>query len=1569
MPSWREDMQRIVQSAGGGQDSVVFLFSDTQIKDERFVEDISNLLNSGEIPNLYPPEDKLELLDYVREQHGKRNRELADMNPAALYNWFVARTRTQLHIVLAFSPIGDAFRERLRKFPSLINCCTIDWFTAWPNDALNAVAEKFLGDIDLGDSFADICAMCQTFHSSVDKLGVDFRTNLGRINYLTPTSYLALIQAYKNSLGHQREHVMGLVHRYENGLVALNDAASAVGEMQEELIALQPTLKESQKATKKLLGELAEKLPGVNAQKEKVAADAAEVQIEVDRVGGIKAQCDLKLGEAMPILNDAIASLDVLTVKDIQMAGSFSKPPAIIDFIVGAVCVMMGIKAKKVADPDDPSKKIEDWWTPGKQMLKSGGKLLDQLKGYDKDNIDPKILKKIRSTYISDERFTVEKAAGASATMVGLVKWTRAMSQYDEVVQIVAPLRSALAVAEKELAAANAVLDKKKAALKIVVDDLNMLEAKLAGAKAKKQQLEDQVADCEAKLIRARQLIESLGGEKDRWTEEAKKQRAAYVNLTGDVLISAGVIAYLGPFTSVFRDRAINEWVGLCQAKGIPSSETVSLNATLGDPVSAMTWKSQGLPSDDFSIDNAIVVFNSERWPLLIDPEGQGNRWIRNMEESRGLQVIKLTNKNYLRTLEFALPNGQPVLLENVGEVLDPTLEPLLLKQTFAAAGVMNIRLGDKDVEYADAFRFYITTKLRNPHYLPEVAVKVTLLNFMITPAGLQAQVLVKTVELERPELAKTARSLVVEGAANATMLKELEDKILQTLAAEGNILEDVAAVDTLKEAKETAKVIEAKDRIAKKTTADIAVVREGYIPVAFRVQLLFFCISSLFFIEPVYAYSLDWYMRLYETATKQAENPKDLDARLESLKEYFTYSLYKNICRSLLEKDKLLFSFMLTVNIMKGNGEMDNQEWLFLLTGGISSGGGPENPCPDWLPDKSWGELLRLQALPAFAGIADGFTREAAEWKAMYDKVEAHTAPLPRQWNTKLSSFQKLMCLRCIRPDKIVLSVQNFIIEKLGEKFCKPPAFDLKACYEDSSVISPLIFILSPGSDPQAGLDKLCDQMGVTIEYKISLGQGQGEKAAKYIERARKEGKWVELMNCHLAVSWMSDLEAIVENINEDNTHPAFRLWLTTYPSMDFPVSILQNGVKMTNEPPKGLRANLIGSYLTDPIPNPDFWNDIDGGRGVRAEAFRKLIFGLTFFHAIIQERRHFGPLGWNIPYEFNESDLRICVQQLSMFMKNAPVTVDEDGTETCIVPYNALRYTCGECNYGGRVTDDKDRRALHCILRRFYAPVVVEVPNNVMSDSGTYIVPTDGAHKSYLQQLDAWPLVSAPEVFSMHENANITKDQKETSRLFASAIDTQGSSSGGGGGADRDDMVSAIAKDFASKLPGLYDMELAEVKYPTLWENSMNTVIVQELERFNILIDKVRSDFQDVQLAIQGLVVMSGPLEKVANALYVGRVPMDANGNYFDISYPSLKPLAGYMTDLFARLEFFEDWLTNGPPPNFWLSGFYFNQAFLTGTLQVRRALLSLARNLPASFCRAPTRAHARTLRIRTL
>uniref|UniRef100_A0A8B9BTY6 Dynein axonemal heavy chain 12 n=1 Tax=Anser brachyrhynchus TaxID=132585 RepID=A0A8B9BTY6_9AVES len=1471
---WREDLKGLLKNAGVKGLKTVFIITDAQIKEESFLEDIDSVLNTGEVPNLFAADEKQEIIEA-----GNKHEELS---PLALFAFFVNCCKENLHIVVAFSPIGDAFRNRLRQFPSLINCCTIDWFQPWPEDALERVANKFLETLELTDSERqEVVPICQYFHTSVLSLS----SSLKRHNYVTPTSYLELIAAFRKLLTEKRDSVMTAKKKYVNGLDKLAFAESQVGEMKQELVQLQPKLEEAKLDNANMMKTIEIESAEVEQKRKIVKVDEEIATEKAEEAQALKNECESDLAEAIPALEAALNALDTLKPSDISIVKSMKNPPSGVKLVMAAVCVMKDIKPERIPDPSGTGGKILDYWGPSKKLLGDMNFLKD-LKEYDKDNIPAAVMQKIRAEYLTNPEFDPPKVAKASSAAEGLCKWIMAMEVYDRVAKVVAPKKDRLREAQQSLAETLELLNQKRDELAAVENRLAALERTFTEKTEEKARLEFQVDLCAKKLERAEKLIGGLGGEKSR-------NISFYISSLRDVLISAGVIAYLGAFTAGFRQECTKDWSKLCK-KNIPCSDNFSLSNTLGDPIKIRAWNIAGLPTDVFSVDNGVIVENSRRWPLMIDPQGQANKWIKNLEKENHLNVIKVSDADYMRTLENCIQFGTPLLLENVGEELDPSLEPLLLKQTFKQGGMDCIKLGEIIIEYSSDFKFFITTKLRNPHYLPELATKVSLLNFMITPEGLEDQLLGIVVAKERPELEEERNILILQSAANKKNLKEIERKILETLqSSEGNILEDESAIEILDSAKIMANEITKKQQVAEKTELKIAESREGYRPIAKHSSVLFFSIADLANIDPMYQYSLSWFVNLFINSIHDSNKSKILEKRLRYLTDHFTYNLYCNVCRSLFEKDKLLFSFLLCCNLLMAKNEIERQEFMFLLTGGVGLKNKYKNPDPSWLPDKSWDELCLI--VSTFSS-RNNVTENIGEWQKIYDSKEPQSFPLPEQWNNTLNELQKMIILRCLRPDKIGPAITTFVTDKLGKKFVEPPPFDLTKSYLDSDSTIPLIFVLSPGADPMSS--KYIHKEKMKFQ-SISLGQGQGPIAMKMIQEGMEEGTWVCLQNCHLAVSWMPVLEKICEEFSSEKCHPAFRLWLTSYPSPKFPVTILQNGVKMTNEPPTGLRLNLLQSFLSDPISDP---------------VWEKLLFGVCFFHALVQERRKFGPLGWNIPYGFNESDLRISIRQLQLFIN-----------EYSHVPFEAVSYLTGECNYGGRVTDDWDRRLLLTMLDDFYNPEIIENPRYTFSPSGIYYAPPKGTYEDYIEFIKSLPFSQEPEVFGLHENVDISKDLQQIKILFESLLltqggDIQGTSSGGG-----DSTLSEIADDILSKVFCL-------TKYPVRYEESMNTVLVQEMERFNNLIRTIRITLINLKKAIKGLVVMDAELEALCGSLLIGKVPE----NWAKHSYPSLKPLGSYILDFLERLKFLQDWYELGKPTVFWLSGFYFTQAFLTGAMQ---------------------------------
>ncbi|CAG4997774.1 unnamed protein product [Parnassius apollo] len=1527
---WREDLKTLLKKSSTPELHMVFLFIESQIKEEGFLEDINNMLNSGEVPNIFVADEKTELCEKMRVIDRQRDKSLqTDGSPTALYAYFVSIVRDQLHIVLAMSPAGTALRTRIRKFPSLVNCCTIDWFQEWPADALLAVAKRFLKDIELTDLERETAIkLCQMFHTDTQELTRQFLLRLKRYNYVTPTAYLELINMFKTLLSKKRTELITNEKRYITGLDQLAIAAKSVTALHEALAILQPKLAAGAAAVAETTAKIEKEKEGVALVEAEVLVDQAAAEEQAKEAQGIKDECDADLAEAMPILNAALAALDTLTPQDITFIKTMKSPPRGIRLVMEAICILRDdpdVKPDKIPNPSGIGT-IEDYWGPSKKLL-NDIKFLESLQNYDKDNIPPPVMKKLMATVMQDEAFVPEKIKTVSVAAEGMCKWVIAMTKYDKVAKIVAPKKQRLAAAQAVYDKAMAALAVKQAQLKEVQMKLAKLEEILAEQNRQQKILDDEVMDCSNKLKRAEMLISGLGGEKTRWTQIAKSLRDNYNSLTGDILIAAGIIAYLGPFTAAFRNSQIKAWAKACDECGIVCSLQYSLTQVLGEPVTIQQWNIDGLPADDFSVESAIIIMTARRWPLMIDPQGQANRWVKNMEKPNNLCVVRITQADLSRVLENAVQFGQPVLLENVLEELDPMLEPLLQQQTFRQGGALCIKIGDAIVEYSKDFKLYISTKLSNPHYLPEVGVRVTLVNFMLAKDGLQAQLLSRVVAKERPDLQQAKTDLTTQGAEHRRLLQDIEKKILTVLSTSEHLLEDEEAVQILDSAKDMANEIKEKQEVAMNTEKAIDAARDDYVPIAMHSTNLFFLIASLANIDPMYQYSLGWFEGLFTAAIDNTDKVDNIQERLKILRAYFTYSLYTNICRSLFEKDKMVFSLLLTITIMIAEGRLQQNNVIFLL-GGAQPRQIPPNPV-QFISPQAWAELNGLNEYEKFSGIVKHFTSNVSMWEAYCDTPDPQNQPLPEPWNTKLDEFEKLMVLRCMRMDMMVPAVQSYVEAQLGRQFIEPPLFDLTSSYAESHCCIPLLFVLTPGSDPMGTLLKFADDQGFGSSrlFSLSLGQGQGPIAVKLIDEGVRSGTWVVLQNCHLAKSWMPMLEKICEGLSPDNTHPDFRLWLTSYPADHFPVYVLQNGVKMTNEPPQGLRANITRSYQSDPINDPEWF---EGNK--QPEVFKKLLFALCFFHAVVQERRQFGPLGWNIRYEFNETDLRISVTQLYMFLN-----------EYDDIQFVALRYLTGECNYGGRVTDDWDRRCLNTILYKFYNPRAVQEHNYPLDPSGVYYIPTLKEHSDFVSFARSLTVATPPAVFGFHTNADITKHFREAEQLLDTAILTQDRTdllknyldtmATGGGGSTPEQQAMAIAEDVLARLPDKIlrgPSHEGDIKPTDM--TPMSIVVIQEAARYERLVRVIRSSSRAVIGAIQGVSVLTDITEEVLTSMVRGRIPALWAGK----SYPSLKPLAAYFNDLLARLEFLQHWHQHGPPVIFWLSGFYFPQAFLTAAQQ---------------------------------
>lgn len=855
-----------------------------------------------------------------------------------------------------------------------------------------------------------------------------------------------------------------------------------------------------------------------------------------------------------------------------------------------------------------------------------------------------------------DEMQTISKAG------FGLLKFVQAVLKYCDTYREVKPKQDRVEFLQGDLEGKAKVLEYLRLEVEGLEQELGTLNKKYENSLTLRMKYSDELEISEKRLNAADRLVTGLMSEKTRWLEELDKLAEEKDNIIGTCLLSASFLAYSGTFSWDFRKVMIGAWLDDIVGRDIPVTTPFQIQHYLSDDVEISAWSSEGLPPDELSIQNGILTTRASRFPLCIDPQQQALTWIRRREAHNNLKILSFNDSDFLKHLEMCVKYGTPVLFQDVDDYIDPVIGNLLEKNYKIQSGQPFVLIGDKEIDVDKNFRMYLTTKIANPILDPSIYAKALVINYAVTIDGLEDQLLSVVVREERYDLEEQRELLIEETSINKSLLSTLEDSLLRELAnSSGNMLDNEELIETLENTKSKAAEVTAKLELAEITSKDIEETRNGYRSVAQRGAHLFFVLADMAVVNAMYQYSLSAYLMVFKAALKKADPDIELLKRLENILMTLTKGVYDYGCTGIFEKHKLLFSFQMTTKLQQSEGLLKQNELDFFIKGSVALEKS-ETACPaKWLSEKGWKDLQKLAQdfEEHFGDIPKHFSDNLAEWRDWYDLEAPEAVDCPGGFTAQISSFQKMMLLRCFRSDRIYRAVNYYVTEILGEAFITPPVINFKAIFDETTPEVPVVFMLSPGSDPTGDLMKLAEKQEMLERFEfISLGQGQEPMALKMLENSISNGHWLMLQNGHLLIKFMRNIEKILENVDE--FHKDFRLWITTDPTPTFPIGILQKSLKVVTEPPNGLKLNLRSTFFKMQSEMLD---------SCQHDAFKALVYVLAFFHAVVLERRKYDKLGFNISYDFNESDFNVCSEILGTYLSRAER-----------IPWNSLKYLIGE-------------------------------------------------------------------------------------------------------------------------------------------------------------------------------------------------------------------------------------------------------------------------------------------------
>ncbi|XP_031789302.2 dynein heavy chain, cytoplasmic isoform X5 [Nasonia vitripennis] len=1301
-----EDLRQVLRRSGCKDEKIAFILDESNVLDSSFLERMNTLLANGEVPGLFEGDEYTTLMTQCKEG-AQREGLMLDSNEE-LYKWFTGQVMKNLHVVFTMNPSTDELKNRAATSPALFNRCVLNWFGDWSDNALFQVGKEFTNRIDLDnqhwkcpDYFPSTCSLlvgqathrdavinaCVYVHQTLHKANTRLLKRGCRTMFITPRHYLDFINHFVKLYQEKRSDLEEQQLHLNVGLSKIAETVEQVEEMQKSLAVKSQELQAKNDAANAKLRQMVKDQQ--EAEKKKVQSQEIQQQLATQTVAINEKRDDVMadLAQVEPAVIDAQNAVKSIKKQHLVEVRSMANPPAIVKVALESICLLLGENASD--------------WKSIRAVIMRDNFINTIVSNFSTENITDEVREKMKSRYLCNPEYNFEKVNRASMACGPMVKWAIAQIEYADMLKRVEPLREELYSLEQQA-------ENNKCKGEEVKDLISQLEISIASYKEEYAQLISQaqaiktdLENVQGKVDRSIALLKSLVIERERWEATSETFRSQMSTIIGDVLLSSAFLAYAGYFDQHYRQNLFTTWCQHLHSANLQFRPDIARTEYLSNPDERLRWQAHALPADELCTENAIMLKRFNRYPLIIDPSGQATEFLINEYKDRKITKTSFLDDSFRKNLESALRFGNPLLVQDV-ENYDPILNPVLNRELRRTGGRVLITLGDQDIDLSPSFVIFLSTRDPTVEFLPDICSRVTFVNFTVTRSSLQSQCLNQVLKTERPDIDEKRSDLLKLQGEFHLRLRQLEKSLLQALNdAKGKILDDDSVITTLETLKQEAADISKKVEETDKVIAEIETVSQQYLPLSQACSNIYFTMDSLNQIHFLYQYSLKMFLDIFTsvlTRNSKLSGVSDYVQRLSFITNDLFSVCYERVARGMLHNDRLTFALLLCRIHLKGiaSGVTYDNEFTFFLRGkeGVLNVRIPHIPN---LSSEQQEALVRLSTrLPAFRKLTD-LIQNNSEFNSWLQSPTPETC-VPKLWEEEKpcsligTAMNQLLIIQTFRPDRVIAAASLVVISVLGDSFMSAAETEL----EFSSVVEnelqssiPALLCSVPGFDASSRVDDLAAEFGKPI-VSIAIGSAEGfSQADRAINTAVKAGRWVLLKNVHLAPQWLVQLEKKLHSLQP---HHNFRLFLTMEINSKVPVNLLRAGRIFVFEPPPGIRANLLRTFSTVPA-----------SRMMKAPNERaRLYFLLAWFHAIVQERLRYVPLGWAKHYEFNESDLRVACDTLDTWIETTAMGRTNLPPEK--VPWDALITLMSQCIYGGKIDNDFDQRLLTSFLRKLF-------------------------------------------------------------------------------------------------------------------------------------------------------------------------------------------------------------------------------------------------------------------------